>query len=109
MDKTKFSKQYQKQIEKAERGHAKVEAFHNWCMPRKRSDLHKLKRQLLDRLRGPVQVSNPDWQLTKIKLEEVDDALQAKNTRRVFIVAGVAAVAAVAGVAVTIYFGLLGG
>ena len=109
MEKDKFSKGYQQKIEKAKRKHEKVEMVHYWPMPRKRSDLSELKRQLRDRLRGHVQVSNPDWEWTKNDLEAVEETLQAKNTRRALRWTIAVFIVAVAGVAATIIFGLLGG
>ena len=111
MEKGKFSKRYQRMIEKAEKQHEKdtrangPEIVHYWPMPMKRSDFRELKRQLRKRLHT-LQVKSRDWEWTKNDLEAVEEALQAKNTRRALRWTIAVFIVAVAGVVVTVIFSL---
>ena len=89
MDKKKFSKGYQQRIEKAEKEHEKEVGagyfgVQYWPMPRRRTDLRELKRQL--KLGGPVE----DYVWIDPKIEDIDEALRWK-TVKLFVWLGIAA------------------
>ena len=112
MEKDKFSKEYQNMIEEAEQKNLKhitaggPSRVHYWPMPKRRADFRELKRQLRERLLEKGQPQSPEYGWTKLKLEEVEDALRGKDTRRVLRLIIVGLVVAIAGVVATVVFGV---